>query len=157
MEAHKEMPYALHHQTITEDMLSPFARDCYNGTAKGKSYKSKKLVATFLERKNYVAHYSQIKAFKAAGLIIKKIHRGFRFKQEAIIKPYIDNLTEKRSNATSVFEKNNYKLMANSLYGKMLETGKNRLRAVLVRSSRRAQALIAHPLFKAYKIIQKNM
>ena len=49
---------------------------------------------------------------------LTEIHRALTFKQSNWMKKYIDFNTEKRTNAANSFERNFFKLMINSLYGK---------------------------------------
>ena len=49
--------------------------------------------------------------------------RFIRFKQAPFIFEYINMLSEKRAKSKTTVEKNLYKLLANSTYGKFVETG----------------------------------
>ena len=80
--------------------------------------KCKKLVCNLLNKKKYVVHIKSLKQALNHGLILKKIHRIIEFNQEARLKPYIDINTELRKVAKNDFEKDLFKLMNNSVFGK---------------------------------------
>ena len=80
--------------------------------------KCKKLVCKLYNKKKYVAHISTLKQSLNHGLRFKKIYRVIEFNQEAWLKPYIDMNTELRKLAKNGFEKDIFKLMNNSVFGK---------------------------------------
>ena len=80
--------------------------------------KCKKLVCNLYNKKKYVAHINTLKKALNHGLKFKKIHRVIEFNQEAWLKPYIDMNTELRKLARNDFEKDLFKLMNNSVFGK---------------------------------------
>ena len=83
--------------------------------------KCKKLVCNLFNKKKYVAHINTLKQALKHGFKLKKIHRVIEFNQEAWLKPYIDMNTELRKLAKNDFEKDLFKLMNNSVFGKTME------------------------------------
>ena len=76
-----------------------------------------KLVPNLQDKKNYVIHVKALKQALDHGLVLEKLH----FKQSAWMKEYIDFNTRLRTVAKNNFEKDFYKLMNNSVFGKTME------------------------------------
>ena len=83
--------------------------------------KCKKLVCNLYNKKKYVVHINPLKQALNHGLKLKKIHRVSEFNQEAWLKPYTDMNTELRKLAKYDFEKDLFKLMNKSVFGKTME------------------------------------
>ena len=63
---------------------------------------------------------------------LTKIHRALKFKQSDWMRQYIFFNTEKRMSAANDFEKDFFKLMVNSVYGKTMKNFRKRVNVRLV-------------------------
>jgi len=73
------------------------------------------------EKKKYVLHHKSLKQSLDLGLKLTKIRRGISFDEKAWLKPYIELNANLRSRAQNEFEKDFFKLMNNSVFGKTME------------------------------------
>ena len=88
---------------------------------------------------------------------LTKIHRVIEFKQSKWLAPYIALNTDLRTEAKNNFEKDFFKLMNNSVFGKTMENIRNRKNIQLVTSKKKALKLIAKPNFKHRTIFTENL
>ena len=87
-----------------------------------KSEKVEKLVCGIEEKNIFlVIHIRALKQALNHGLILKRVQRVIQFNQEEWLKPYTDMNTKLRKEAKSEFEKDFFKLMNNSVFGKTME------------------------------------
>ena len=86
---------------------------------------------------------------------LTKIHRALEFKQYWM-KRYIDFNTEKRKNAANDFEKYFFKLMINSVYGKMMENLTKRINVRLVHDEKDFLKYTSRPTYVAHKLFGKD-
>lgn len=122
--------------------------------------KQEKLILNLNSKKNYVLHYRTLKLVLSHGLVLKHIHRVLKFKQSKWLKTFIQLNTEKRLACRNPFEKNLFKLINNSIYGKALENKKKQSDIKLVNKWHTrygAKSLICRPNFKSVKIFNENL
>ena len=86
-----------------------------------KIEKVEKLVCSIEDKEKYVIHIRALKRALNHGLRLKEVHRVIKFNQQAWLKPYIDMNTKLRKEAKNDFEKDFFKLMNNSVFGKTME------------------------------------
>ncbi|XP_067126115.1 uncharacterized protein [Centruroides vittatus] len=79
------------------------------------------------------------------------------FEQSDWLKKYIDLNTEMRTKATNDFEKDFFKLMNNSVFGKTMENIRNRVDIRLCCKAKQVEKLIAKPNFKHRTIFTENL
>ena len=92
----------------------------------------KKLICHFKPRKNYVVHFVNLMQYHEMGMILTAVHKGISFNQSPWIEPYIRKNTELRKCASNSFEKDFFKLMNNSVFGKTIENIRKRQNIILI-------------------------
>ena len=122
-----------------------------------KINKCSKLVCTLYDKENYVIHIRALKQALNHGLVLKKVHKVIKFYQEAWLKPYIDMNTKLRTEAKNDFEKDFFKLMNNSVFGKTMENVRNHRDIKLVTSDKRRSILASEPNYHSTKYISKDL
>jgi len=119
--------------------------------------KTNKLVPNLYNKTNYIVHYQNLKQYLNFGLKITKIHRVLTFKQDAWLKIFIDFNTKKRAGALTDFEKNFFKLLNNSVFGKTMENKRLHRMVDIVNSKKKAEKLIALPTFKNVTVFREDL
>ena len=80
-----------------------------------------KLVPNLMDKKSYVIHIQALNQALQYGLRLDGIHRAIEFDQSPWLKTYIDFNTQLRTAATNDFEKDFFKLMNDTVFGKTME------------------------------------
>ena len=119
--------------------------------------KVEKLIPNLRDKTKYVIHYKNLIQCLKAGMKLKKIHRGIKFIESEWLKPYIEMNTNLRTQAKNNFEKDFFKLMNNSVFGKTMENIRNRVDVKLVNTEEKLRKLIAKPNFRSRKIFSENL
>ena len=148
LEVDLEYPEELH-DLHNDYPLCPERVECNNGV--------KKLIPNLRDKNNYVVHYKTLMQYLSLGMKLKKIHRGIKFTESAFLKPYIDKNTKLRAQAKNDFEKDFFKLMNNSVFGKTMENIRNRVNVKLVNTGEQFKKLTAKPNYESRKIFNENL
>ena len=141
---------------VTNDMLSDYCKNIsekYNISTGLVS----KLNPTLEKKEKYVLHYRNLQLYIDLGLKVTKVHRVLEFNQSPWLKQYIDFNTEKRKNAKNDFDKDFFKLMNNSVFGKTMENIRKRVDVKLVTDEKKLLKLASKPTFVSSKIFNENL
>ena len=88
---------------------------------------------------------------------LKKVHRVLELDQSPWLRQYIDFNTQKRMNAKNAFEKDFFKLLNNSGFGKTMENIRKRVDVRLVTDQKELSKLVSKPTYVNSKIFNENL
>lgn len=119
-----------------------------------------KLMLTLENKTKYVIHVSMLKFVLEQGLKLAHIHRVIGFYQTKWLEPFIELNTYHRQRATNTFEKNIYKFVSNAIFGKCLESTRNRV-DIKIRDKwegrYQVRNMVAAPNFKKVTVFDENI
>ena len=110
--------------------------------------KVEKLIPNLNKKKKYVVHIRTLDQALKHGLVLKKVHRAIKFEQSAWLELYIMKNTRLRMAAKNEFEKDFFKLMNNSVFGKTMENIRNHRDMKLVTNEQKYKKYVMKPNFK---------
>lgn len=154
---HNDLPVAPEQMIVHPDMLSPYSKRAANALNAKRGINVSKLIPNLNNKCKYVVHYRNLKLYLKLGLRLKKIHKILCFKQEPWLREFINFNTDMRKKASNSFDKDLYKLMNNSVFGKTMENLRNRVNIDLVTDKKKALKLIASPSFQSFKIVNDDL
>ena len=153
---HNDYPLGPEKIKVAKDMLSDYCKkiaDKFN-ISSGLVHK---LIPTLNDKEKYILHYRNLQSYLSLGLKLKKIHRVLEFNQSPWLKQCIDFNTQKRTYAKNSFEKDFFKLMNNSVFGKTMENIRKRVDVRLVTSKEKLLKLSSKPTYVSSKIFNENL
>ena len=143
LEAEVQYPESLHN--LYNDL--PFLPETM------KTEKVEKLEANLQDKVEYVVNIRTLKQALNHSLTLKKVHRMIKFNQKAQLNSYIYMNTDLRKEAKNDFEKDFFKLMNNSVFGKCEKTRDIKL----VTTEKRRNYLLSKPNYHTKKFFTENL
>ena len=155
-DAHNAYPLVPEHMMVQKKWMSEYQHDLFGvGVA---PIEILKLVPNLRNKDRYVLHYRNLQLYMSLGARLTNVSLALRFRQSPWMEPYIRINTELRKRTTSDFEKDLYKLMNNSVFGKTTENLRKRVDVKLVRSyGDKLRRLIASPAFARANIFDDDL
>ena len=153
---HNGYPLAPEGVEIEDSQLSEYTK-ILKDKFKVKSGGIRKLVTSLSDKEKYVVHVRNLTLYLSLGMKLKKIHRAVSFTQSEWLRDYIDFNTKMRAKAKNAFEKDFFKLMNNSIYGKTMENVRKRVSVSLETTEKGYLKAVASPTFQSRRIIEKDL
>ena len=150
-ELQNDYPLAPEKLAVTNDMLSKYCKEIAD-KYDIKAGDVKKLIPNLRNKTKYVLHYRNLQLYLFLGMKLIKIHRIVKFKQSK----FIDFNTEKMKNAANGFEKDLFKLMINSVYGKTMENLRKRINVRLVNNKKGLLKYTSRPTYVTQKLFDED-
>ena len=91
------------------------------------------------------------------GLVLKKVHKVIKFKQEEWLKPYMGMNIELRKQAKNAFEKAFFKLMNNSVFGKTMKNVRTQRDIKLVTTETRSNYFVSERNYHTTKWFSESL
>lgn len=153
---HNDLPLCPLKRVISRDELSETAQMLAEHTGVGLQ-KVEKLILDFHNKSAYVIHFRNLQFCLKAGLQITRIHKVLCFTQKAWLQPFVYFNTDKRKKAKDVFTQNLFKLILNSIYGKSLQSSKNKIDYSLVTDKAKFLKLSNSSQFHSFNIFNESL
>ena len=134
-ELHNDYLLAPEKLAVSSDMLLGYCKEIAD-KYQIKIGDVKKLVPNLGNKSNYVLHYRNLQLYLSLGMRLTKIHRILKFKQSVGWKNILILILKKEKNVNNGFEKDFFKLMINSVYGKTMENLRKRINVRLVNNKK---------------------
>ena len=153
---HNDYPLAAERVCVNKNMLSGYCKNIQKkfNISTGLVHK---LIPTLSDKEKYVLHYRNLQLYLDLGLKVKKVHRVLEFNQSPWLKQYIDFNTQKRTQAKNSFEKDFFKLMNNSVFGKTMENIRKRVDVRLITDEKKLLKMASKPTYVSSKIFNENL
>lgn len=153
---HNDYPLAVEKMNIADEALSPYCKRLklkFGYTGKSNV----KLVGNLSDKVRYILHHRNLRQYMALGMIVTKIHRIVTFEQRAWMKDYIMFNTDMRKKASNSFEKDLFKLLNNSVFGKSMENVRTYVDINLITDPEIFLRSVANPRYDSSVIFNENL
>ena len=155
---HNLYPLAPERRTIKgEYELSEYQRDLNKRLNYKINVKTPMLMQTLEDKDHYFLHSRNLQLYIGLGMKLEKVYSGVRFKEDYVMRDYIQLNTDLRNKSGNTdFEKELYKLLNNSIYGKTLENPMKYSILTFINSTNQFDEAVAKPGFEGSVFQQDN-
>ena len=146
-ELHNDYPLTSEKTEISHYVLSNYCSSITNEYDKNGGVNQ--LVPNLGNKSKYVLHYRNFQLYLSLGMKLIQFRRVLKFKQS-------DCYADKRKDAANNFEKDVFKLVNSSIYGKTMENLRKIIKVRLFDNAKDNKKYVSKPSFASQKIFNGN-
>ena len=150
-------PLAPESGNITEEFLSEYQKEMHRNAGSKHDPKSPLLLQTLLPKKRYVTYYKNLLFYLKKGMKITKIYKVMEFDEAKVMEPSIAINQAEREKANNDADKNSWKTLNNSSFGKTLENQQNYTEEKFVNNGEDFNKVVRDPGFDGYVFHSDNL
>ena len=144
--------------TLEVDLGYPkHLHDLHNSYPLAPEHMNGKLIPNLYDKTKYVVHHTTLKLYLGLGLTLKKIHRGISYCESDFLSKYIEFNTKLGAQAVNEFEKDFFKLMNNSIFGKTMESVRLRQNIGFATNVNQLRRMVNSNNYRSHKIFSENL
>ena len=155
---HNDFPLGPEKMKISNQNLSEYQKNLLE-YLKNFGYRrapTEKLLTTFYDKDKYTIHFLNLKLYLKLGMKLKKVHKVLKFKQSKYLKKYIKLNSDLRKNSKNEFEKDFFKLMNNSIFGKSIQNQRKQINMKLCLNEKQTRKWLIKPNYHTFTILDEN-
>ena len=156
-DSHNDYPLAAERIQVNYNCISQMQVDINRCYSMARSSRCTKLMPNLMDKRHYSCDYYVLKRYLDLGLKLKYVHRATEFRQSRWLMPFIEKNQNLRKEARQEHEKDLFKLLNNSVYGKTCENLKKRSDIRLVTDQAKCRKLTEKPHCQGFKIFGENL
>jgi len=156
-DSHNDYPLAVERLQVNYNCISEKQVEINRTYRMARNSHCSKLMPNLMDKRQYTCDYYCLKRFLDYGLKLKKVHRVIAFNQSRWLQSYIDKNQYLRKISKQEHEKELFKLLNNSIYGKTCENMKKRSDIRLLTSKASFKKESQKPHCKAVRIFGDDL
>ncbi|XP_064481238.1 uncharacterized protein LOC135394428 isoform X2 [Ornithodoros turicata] len=156
-ERHRDLPVAPEKMSVRYELLSDYQKVLMKKFNLPQKATEAKLLLTLFDKERYFLHYRNLQLYLQLGLRLTKVHRVLKFNQKPFLRSYVDFNHELRKRATNAFEKQQSKLMINSVYGRTCMQVRKFVNCRLTVTDEQVLKLLRKPNLKQFRPLSSHV
>ncbi|PAA84795.1 hypothetical protein BOX15_Mlig012932g3 [Macrostomum lignano] len=108
---------------------------------------TRKLIGSVTHKTGYIVHHRALRLYLELGMRVTRVNRVLEFVEGPILQEYIEHNIRRRSEATSDFDRDFFKLLNNAVYGKFLQRVRDRLSYRMCTTAEKLETYVAKEEF----------